>query len=199
MLGWPALSWVPLLLGLALPRRRPKDWALVVPFASLAIAYLFYWIGSPARLWGPRYYFEGFGGLWLLAAVGLWKVWDWAEPKQRWVRPLLVGALALMLAGSLLVNLPGRMTEAHGFYGITRAQLAPIEEAGLQNALVIVYAERWLEYGAMLAGMSPMLDDEVVYARGGGSEMDSAVIDEFVGRTVYYLQAGQLTRGPQGD
>ena len=80
----------------------------------------------------------------------------------------------------------------------TRTQLAPIEEAGLQNALVIVYAERWLEYGAMLAGMSPMLDDKIVYARGGGTELDSAVIGEFAGRTVYYLQDGRLTRAPQG-
>jgi 4-amino-4-deoxy-L-arabinose transferase-like glycosyltransferase len=199
VLGWPALSWVPLLLGLGLRPRRPKDWALAVPFVSLVIAYLFYWIGSPARLWGPRYYFEGFGGLWLLAAVGMWKVWDWAALKQRWVRPLLAGALTLMLVGSLLVNLPGRMAEAHGFYGITRAQLVPMEEAGLQNALVIVYADRWLEYGAMLAGMSPLLDDEVIYARGGGVELDAAVIEEFGDRTVYYLQDGQLTREPRGD
>jgi 4-amino-4-deoxy-L-arabinose transferase-like glycosyltransferase len=199
VLGWPALSWVPVLLGLALPTRRCKDWGLAAPFASLVIAYLFYWIGSPARLWGPRYYFEGFGGLWLLAAVGLWKVWDWAAPKQRWVRPILAGALALVLVANLAVNLPDRMADAHGFYGITRAQLAPVQEAGLQNALVIVYAERWLEYGAMLAGMSPMLDDEVVYARGGGAEPDSAVIDDFAGRAVYYLQDGRLTRKPPGD
>jgi 4-amino-4-deoxy-L-arabinose transferase-like glycosyltransferase len=199
VLGWPALSWVPLLLGLVLRPRRSKDWALAAPFICLVVAYLFYWIGSPARLWGPRYYFEGFGGLWLLASVGLWKVWDWAVPKARWARSFLAGVLAVVLVGSLLVNLPGRMTEAHGFYGISRAQLAPIEEAELQNALVIVYAERWLEYGALLAGMSPMLDDEVVYARGGGIEVDSAVINEFQGRTVYYLQGGQLTRAPQGD
>jgi 4-amino-4-deoxy-L-arabinose transferase-like glycosyltransferase len=198
VLGWPALSWVPLLLGLALPHRRLRDWALAAPFASLVIAYLFYWIGSPARLWGPRYYFEGFGGLWLLAAVGLWKLWDWAETKQHWVRPLLAGALVLMLVVTLVVNLPDRMTDAHGFYGITRAQLAPIEEAGLQNALVIVYAERWLEYGAMLAGMSPLLDDDVVYARGGGAEVDEAVIADYAGRAVYYLRDGRLT-GTPGD
>ena len=134
--------------------------------------------------------------MWLLAAVGLWKLWDWAGPKQQWVRPLLAGVLGLMLVVNLVVNLPGRMADAHGFYGITRAQLAPIEEAGLQNALVIVYAERWLEYGAMLAGMSPLLDDDVVYARGGGVEFDEAVIAQYAGRSVFYLKDGHLTRSP---
>jgi 4-amino-4-deoxy-L-arabinose transferase-like glycosyltransferase len=192
VLGWPGLSWLPLLLGLALRPRRWRDWALAAPFACLVVAYLFYWIGSPSRLWGPRYYFEGFGGLWLLAAVGLLKAWDWARAGQRWLRPALSATLVLLLAANLAANLPARMGEAHGFYGITRAQLRPIDEAGLHNALVIVYARRWLEYGAMLAGMSPTLDDDVVYARGSTPEADAAVIADFPGREVYYLTDGQL-------
>jgi len=193
VLGWPALSWAPLVLGLALRPRRARDWALLAPFACLVVAYLFYWIGSPARLWGPRYYFEGFAGLWLLSAVGLLKVWDWAKDRQRWLRPALVGLLALLFAVNLATNLPSRMAEAHGFYGITRAQMQPIEEADLHNALVIVYADRWLEYGALLAGMSPTLDDDVVYARGSGPEADAAVIADYPGRAVYYLLKGKLS------
>lgn len=192
-LGWPMLSWLPLFLGLALRPRRLRDWALLAPFTCLVIAYLFYWIGSPARLWGPRYYFEGFAGLWLLSAVGLLKVWDWAQDQRRWVRPALIGVLILMVSLNLTVNLPYRMEEAYGFYGITRAQLQPIEEADLHNALVIVYAERWLEYGAMLSEMSPTLDDDVVYARGSGAEIDEVVISEYPGRAIYYLVDGKLS------
>jgi len=194
VLGWPTLSWVPLLLGLALRPRRARDWALLAPFACLVIAYLFYWIGSPARLWGPRYYFEGFGGLWLLGAVGLLKAWEWARRQQRpWLQPVLAAVLALMVTANLTLNLPSRMGEARGFYGITRAQLDPILEADLHNALVIVYAERWLEYGAMLSGMSPLLDDDIVYARGNGTDTDAAVIDAFPGRDVHYLHECQLS------
>jgi 4-amino-4-deoxy-L-arabinose transferase-like glycosyltransferase len=194
VLGWPALSWIPLVLGLALRPHRAKDWGLLAPFACLVIAYLFYWIGSPARLWGPRYYFEGFGGLWLLGAVGLLKAWDWAsEQRQRWLRPALVAVLVLVVAGGLLANLPYRTGEANGFYGVTRSQLDPIEEAGLHNALVIVYAERWLEYGAMLGEASPLLDDDVVYARGNGDEMDAAVMALYPGRAVFYLRNGLLS------
>jgi hypothetical protein len=196
LLGWPGLNWLPLALGLALRPRRWRDWGLLLPFVCLVVVYLFYWIGSPARLWGPRYYFEGFAGLWLVGAVGLLKAWNWAKTRQRWVRPALAGALALMVAINLAANLPSRMGEAHGFYGISRAQLRPIEDADLHHALVIVYAKRWLEYGAMLAGMSPTLDDDVVYARGSDPEMDAAVIAEFPGRVVYYLVSGQLSAAP---
>lgn len=194
VLGWPGLSGLPLVAGLALAPRRARDWALLAPFGCLVVAYLFYWIGSPARLWGPRYYFEGFPGLWLLASVGLWKVADWAAAHAPRARPALAAALALMTVVSLAANLPGRMSEAHGFYGITRDQWAPIQEAGLRHALVIVYAERWLEYGALLGEMSPTLDDEVVFARGSGPEVDAAVRALYPDREVYYLTEGRLSR-----
>jgi 4-amino-4-deoxy-L-arabinose transferase-like glycosyltransferase len=196
LLGWPALSWLPLVLGLAFRPRRSRDWALLTPFVCLVVAYLFYWIGSPSRLWGPRYYFEGFGGLWLLGAVGLRKTWAWGRAQQPQLRPALIIALIVITAGSLAVNLPGRMSEAYGFYGITRSQFEPIEEAGLHDALVIVYAERWLEYGALLASMSPTLDDDVVYARGSGAEIDALTIAHYPGRDVYYLHDGLLSRTP---
>jgi hypothetical protein len=197
VIGWPGLSWLPLSLGLVLQPRQRRDWMLLAPFACLVLAYIFYWIGSPARLWGPRYYFEGFGGLWILAAVGLLKVWDWAKDRQRWLRPVLAGVLVCIVAISLAANLPTRLREARGFYGITREQLAPIEEADLHDALVIVYAERWLEYGAMLGTMSPALDDDVIYARGSGAEVDAAVVAQFPGRTVYYLSGGELSSTAQ--
>jgi hypothetical protein len=211
LLGWPGvrwvpwplgvvfqsgLSWLPLVLGLALQPRRSRDWALLAPFACLVVAYLFYWIGSPSRLWGPRYYFESFGALWVLAAVGLRKAWKWARGRHPWLRPALALALVVMTAASLAVTLPGRMREAHGFYGITRSQFEPIEAAGLDDALVIIYAERWLEYGALLASMSPTLDDDVVYARGSGAKIDALTIAQYPGRDVYYLHGGQLSRTP---
>ena len=105
----------------------------------------------------------------------------------------LLGTLALLVAANLALNLTSRMGEAHGFYGITRSQQEPIEDAGIHNALVIVYAERWLEYGALLSGMSPMLDDDVVYARGNGPASDAAIIASFPGRAVYYLKEGHLS------
>lgn len=195
-LGWTAASWLPLVPGLAMHRRRARDWGLLTPLCCVVIAYLFYWIGSPSRLWGPRYYFEGLGGWWLVSAVGLLKVWDWIRSRRGRMRTVAAAGMILVVAISPGLNIPGRMQEAHGFYGITRAQLKPITEAGIQHALVIVYAERWLEYGAMLGTMSPMLDDSIVYARGSSPEQDTAVIEQFPDRSVYYLHQGQLQSGP---
>lgn len=180
-------------MGLALRPRQKRDWILVLPFVGLVAAHLFYWVGSPARLWGPRYYFEGFGGLWLLSAVGLIKVWRQASTRARWVRFALVGALISIVVLQVATNLPGRMEEAHGYYGISRSQLQPVEQAGLHHALVIVYAERWLEYGALLASMGPTLDDDVLYVRSSDPTTDAAVIAQFPGRAVYYLIDGQLS------
>jgi 4-amino-4-deoxy-L-arabinose transferase-like glycosyltransferase len=193
VLGWPMLSWLPLALGLALAPRRRRDWALLAPFACLVTAYLFYWIGSPSRLWGPRYYFEGFAGLWLLGAVGLVKAWDWAGARPRWLRMAGVAAVACLLAINLALLIPARWEEAHGFYGISRAQYRPILDADLHNALVIVYADRWLEYGALLGEMSPTLDGDVIYVRGSKPETDAAVIAQYPGRAVYYLAKGRLS------
>jgi hypothetical protein len=128
-----------------------------------------------------------------LAALGLIKTWNWAGDQQRWLRPVLAGALLVMVVTGLATNIPSRMAEAKGFYGITRAQFEPVEEANIHNALVIVYADRWLEYGALLSGMSPSLDDDVIYARGGGSEVDAAVMAAYPERTVYYLYQGELS------
>ena len=102
----------------------------------------------------------------------------------------------ILVTVNVIVNVPSRFREAHGFYGISRTQLKPVEQAGLHDALVIVYADRWLEYGALMAGMSPLLDDDIVYARGSGAEIDAEVIGEFPGRTVHYLQGGQLLPAP---
>ena len=130
--------------------------------------------------------------------MGARKVWAWAAEQEQpgWLRGAIAAGLAAMALVSLAANVPWRLEEAHGFYGITRAQLQPIEQAALEDALVIVYAERWLEYGAMLAGQSPLLDDEVVYARGSNATIDAEVIAQFAGRDVYYLHNGALSRTP---
>ncbi len=192
VLGWPGLSWVPVALALAMPPRTWRERLLLAPFITLVVAYLFYWIGSPMRLWGPRYYFEGFGVLWVLAAVGLWRGWAWLHARPRWARAAALAVVAMLVAVNLGVNLPPRLAQARGFYGISQDQLRPVEEAGLHNALVFVKAERWLEYGAMLASMSPLLNDDVLYARSEGEAADALVMADYPERAVYYLEKGQL-------
>ncbi len=192
VLGWPGLSWLPLGLALALPPRQRRDWLLLTPFAGLVIAYMFYWIGSPMRFWGPRYYFESFSGLWILAAAGLSRLWNQLRTRPRWSRSLALAVFALLLVVNLGVNLPPRLAQAKGFYGISRDQLRPIEAAGIHNALVFVQAKRWLEYGALLNQMGPLLADDVLYPRSENLQADAAVMRSYPERTVFYLVNGAL-------
>lgn len=192
VLGWPGLSWAPVLFALAFPPRRRRDWLLLTPFFALVSAYLFYWIGSPMRLWGPRYYFEGFGGLWILAAVGMLRLWDALCARPAWTRHVALAGLALLLIVNLGIDLPPRLAQAKGFYGVSRAQLHPIEQADIHNALVFVKAERWLEYGALLTQMGPLLTDDVLYPRSTSLRADAAVIASYPERAVYYLVNDQL-------
>ena len=177
------------------PAFRPnwREWLLVTPFATLVIAYIFYWIGSPVRLWGPRYYFEGFAVLWIAGAVGLLRLWDrGAEHSRRWLRPALAGIAGMMLIVNLGINLPGRLAQVQGLYGSGRAMLAPVVAADIHNALVFVSGDHWRDYGAFLAQMGPLLDDDVLYPTIEGPEQDAAVIADFPGRAFYTLVDGKL-------
>ncbi len=168
-----------------------REWLLITPFVALVIVYLFYWIGSPVRLWGPRYYFEGFAVLWIAAAVGLLRLWDWGAAR-RWLRPVLVGVVGVMLITNLGINLPGRLAQVQALYGSGRAMLAPVVEADIHNALVFVSGEHWRDYGAFLAQMDPLLEDDVLYPTVEGPEKDAALIADFPGRAVYRLVDGEL-------
>ena len=61
---------------------------------------------------------KGFGGLWILAAVRPVAPLKNAAPHRHWSRSLALAGLALLLVVNLGVNLPHRLAQAKGFYGI---------------------------------------------------------------------------------
>jgi dolichyl-phosphate-mannose-protein mannosyltransferase len=75
LFGWPGLSWVPLIPGLAFGAVRAslarRHWPLLLlfPTALLIFVHMAYWVG--AEVYGPRYYYEGHAGMAILAAVGI--------------------------------------------------------------------------------------------------------------------------------
>ena len=58
LFGWGQFSWLFLPLGVVAARRNGPAWLVGGVFLSLVAVHLAYWIG--ARLFGPRYYYEGF-------------------------------------------------------------------------------------------------------------------------------------------
>ncbi len=205
LLGWPRLSWLFLPVALLLPPWRRRDGALLLPPLSLVLVQSTYWIAS-GSLFGPRYQFEGSPFLWLLTAVGVRKLWALGRPAgmdrtvlhrgRAALRPLLV----LLLLGLVLINLtrvlPPKLARMQGLYGVTRRPLEAVQATGLRPVLVIVRAERWLEYGALLTHNDPLLRGEIVTARDSGPEVNAGVIAAFPGRHVLWMTTPDPATGP---
>jgi len=205
--GWPGLSWVPGLIGLAFGTRwlrtRFRGWRLLLvgPFITLVVVHIAYWVG--AYLYGPRYYYEGMAGICVLAAVGLraagaWLVAGIARLRQqqfpaRWANMMGLGLVVLLIIINLSFYLPGRLVSWHGLYGITAQPLEELEalRAG-QRALVLVRG-RWVDYAPFSALNSPWYDGEIVALHDLSPTLSQALIKAFPGRQVWYYKDGQFS------
>ncbi|MBN1889275.1 MAG: hypothetical protein JW850_14875 [Thermoflexales bacterium] len=191
LLGWPRLSWLPLLLGLILPPRRRVEWALLAPFGALVLAQIAYW-SHGAPLFGPRYYYEAMPLLWLLAARGLLKLWHLLAGHTK-ARALMAVALAVVVAVDVLGVLPARFAVWRGLHGITRQPRRQIAQQGLHNALVFVRIRHWGDYSELAWTNELSLDGDLVFALDEGEEANRAVVAAYPGRHVFNLADGVLT------
>jgi len=197
VLGWGPLTLIPLAAGLLDHRRwRRVLLAASVPL-SLVVVYLAYWVG--AWLFGPRYYYEGLFGVSLLTALGFVRLAGWPlrltdvpAPRRGWrkVRPLATFAfLALLFAVNLVGYLPARLESMAGLYGISAERLMPFRTAearALTPALVIVHANHWTKYGALLDLEDPYLTTPFIFAVSRGSSADAALADAFPDRRIIH-------------
>ena len=93
----------------------------------------------------------------------------------------------------------------HGLYGMTRSKMEPFLSQEAQEyvpALVIVHADKWMDYGTLLDLQDPFLDTPFLFVISRGEKPDSAVAAEFPHRTIihYYTDEPsdfQVTRLPQ--
>ena len=199
LFGWGRYSWIFIPFGLLviLRHRRWTGLLLACVYPSLVLIYLAYWIGS--SLFGPRYYYEGLYSLTLLSAAGIAFLAGWPTyPGESWrrytgwwrARPLSVTALlVLLLSANLLFYTPRRLRGMHGLYGISRARLDPFLTPQAQEvtpALVIVHADRWMEYGVLLELQDPFLDTPFLFVISRGQRPDSALAAVFSERTIIH-------------
>jgi hypothetical protein len=196
LFGWAGFSLIFLPFGLWSARRNPKGLLIGSVIISLVVVYLTYWIGS--SLFGPRYYYEGLYSLTLFSAAGI--AWLARWPLQRgehfiryedWrkLRPLGVTfVLGVLLAINIALYLPIRLHAMYGLYGIERADQTPFQTPAAQSltpALVIVHADRWMEYGALLDLEDPELTTPFIFAWNSGALDDDTLGEDFPDRTVY--------------
>jgi len=199
LFGWGRYSWIFIPFGL-LAILRHRRWAgllLAFVFPCLVIIYLAYWIGS--SLFGPRYFYEGLYSLTLLSGAGIAFLAGWpTSPDESWrnysgwrrARPLSVTALVvLLLSANLFFYTPIRLQGMHGLYGISQARLDPFLTPQAQEftpALVIVHADRWTEYGALLELQDPFLDTPFLFVISRGQRPDSNLAAVFSERSIIH-------------
>jgi hypothetical protein len=197
LFGWGRVSWLLLPFGLWAIRRNGKAWLLASVFPVLVGLYLTYWVG--AWLFGPRYYYEGLFSLTFVTAAGIAWLAGWPiKPGEqvrdfgdiRMLRPLAITAvLALLVAANLIFYTPVRVGSKHGLYTIEKSRIEPFltpEAQELTPALVIVHADRWMEYGALLDLASPFYDTPFIFTWSRGPGADNALAPDFPERGVYH-------------
>ncbi len=188
LLGWPYLSWLPVLLGLTLPPRRDVSRIVFLPFVAIVVAHGAYWIQG-SSLYGPRYYYEASPLLWLLASHGVCKLWHRVQATRFKTLGLVLMrvALAILVGVNVLGVMPARFEFWRGLYGVTRGPRDQITSLGIHNALVFVRIQHWGDYSELAWTNTLALDGDVVFALDEDPAANEAVMAAYPGRRVFYL------------
>jgi hypothetical protein len=209
--GWPFISYLLLPFGAWALRRNLKAWLAGSAFFALVGAYLAYWVGS--RLYGPRYYYEGFFSLAILSAAGAAWLGGWAtnglknlQASPRWPkirRYAVVAGLAALVTFNLCFYLPFRMASMYRLFGIGSVELAVFYAAASDQAqtpaLVFVESERWMHYAIYTELQNPDLTSPFIFAWSVGPQTDREAAENFPQRNVYYYnpeEPGVLSAPP---
>jgi 4-amino-4-deoxy-L-arabinose transferase-like glycosyltransferase len=183
--GWPALSLSFVVLLFAFKPRRFWDVLLVSTALSLILAYVLYWTNGD--ILGPRYTYEIASALFVLSAAGIVHVGRWTREKGGWRwRALCILLVSLMIVDAF-VYLPWQFERYQGLFGITGQPKEILQQADLDNALVIVRDDRgWWDYAVAFSMNAPTRDGDVVYA-SECPPWTGRLLEQFAGRSVYYF------------
>jgi 4-amino-4-deoxy-L-arabinose transferase-like glycosyltransferase len=201
LFGWPvqlslAFALLPLLTG----SRDRWDWLLAGAVLSLIAAHVAYW--ADGIMYGPRYYYEALGMLAVLTARGATRIG--AVFRAAWPGSLRAVKAGATVAPALAVGMiavtsysftPGFLRGALGYNGMDRSRTELVEAAGLHRALVVVSGAEgdWQTYGSVFWSMSPLLNDDVIYARDLGERAEPELEAAYPDRVVYRLDGDVLT------
>lgn len=187
LLGWPYLSWIFLPFGIWALRRNRNGLSLAAVFPCLVGVYGLYWVGS--WLLGPRYYYEAMPGLMVLSAAGILWVGGWlvdvATRRLRARRLATFGLVSLLVAANLVFYWPTRLGSLRGLYGISKARLNTVSDAGITRGLIFVHSKRWMPYGNLLTLEPPFTESEIRIAWSSSVRGDRRVASSYPGWPVY--------------
>jgi 4-amino-4-deoxy-L-arabinose transferase-like glycosyltransferase len=187
LFGWPYLSWLFLPFGLIALRRNRAGWLLFSIAPILVLIYAAYWIG--AWLFGPRYYFEALLTLSITSAAGIEWLGGWGMRVKHFPRLrgfATVALIMLLFCLNIFFYLPIRVGGMHGLFGIKRESMQTLQESDLGNALVIVHAKRWMQYGALLPLTSPFVESDLLLAWTNIPERIDELLIDYADRPIYH-------------
>ncbi len=189
LFGWPYISWLFLPFGLIALRRNRAGWLFFGIFPGLILVYAAYWVGS--WLFGPRYYYEALPALAVTSAAGAaWAGGFLTEASSaRWRRPLIISVLAVLILGNIIFYLPTRLGGMRGLYNISGDSITFIESQELEEALVIVHSEYWMEYANLILLAPPFSDSDLRISWSRGEVKDEKLIKDFSGYHVFHYYA----------
>ena len=185
-----SFSWIFLPFGWTALKKIKSGWLLLSIFPALVFVYVLYWVG--ATLFGPRYYFESLPSLAITSAAGIAFVGGWLAQKTkpaRWRKPLTVGLVSTLVLLNVHIYLPARLGMMQNLYNISKGRMQPLEETGLEGALVIIDAGHWTDYGTLLTLTPPFKKDGFILAVSRGAAADHELIAKYSPRPVFYYYA----------
>lgn len=195
--GWPpfltlAFAVVPFATG----RARAWDWLFLLGFLAVVVGYAFWW--ADGIMYGPRFYFEGFGFLILLTARGFDVALGFAS-RAPVTRALILATVAGLVAYNVTAYLPGQWQLYRGYNYTNHGRLDAVAAAGIHHAVVFAnttsqYA--WWDYGMVFSANDPLLNGDVVYARDLGDRADCQLRLDYPNRSFWKLEGTTVTPLP---
>jgi 4-amino-4-deoxy-L-arabinose transferase-like glycosyltransferase len=219
--GWPTfLTLAILLIPFVTRRAQVWDWLFLAAFVGIIAGYALWW--ADGIMYGPRFYYEGFGFMILLTARGFDTLMAAGRiPEVKFQNPedgngtvssrpflvtqawgaLPVAASAVLLVGLIAYNatyyLPGQLRLYHGYNYVSRTKIDAVEAAGIHNAVVFTNVGKpyeWWEYGEVFSANDPLLQGDIIYARDLGDTENRKLLADFPGRSFYQLDGTTLTK-----
>lgn len=199
--GWPILSLtlafacVPFLLG----RARRFDLLLVAFLVTLPMSFLL-WGYHGLHGYGPRFYFEAFLGIYLLASQGFFLlagVETTAAPvrfrRGKAVAGAAIGLLALLTLSTVLTLRP-RMQLYVGYNSVDGSLERAIAREGVKRALILFPNDAWFPWGAASNLLKADLHADIAFALSRPD--NSKLLAFYPDRPVYLWIGGNLSRAP---
>jgi hypothetical protein len=105
------------------------------------------------------------------------------------MRAAAIATLVILLISlDLRFYIPLRVGNLRGLYGISRERMLPLQQAGLEHALVVVHPSViWTEYGSLLTLAPPFAEGDLLLAYTRGPEVDGSLAELYPDyRLVHY-------------